>query len=57
MRHGLPETWRGLREDTLRQVSGVEDAIFVHPAGFIGGAESLTGAMQMAEKAIKMQCV
>lgn len=52
MRHGLPEAWRGLRDESLRQITGVNDAVFVHSAGFIGGAESLEGALLMAEKAV-----
>lgn len=51
MRHGLPEEWRGLRDEQLRRVTGVKDAVFVHPTGFIGGAESMEGALLMAEKA------
>lgn len=54
MRHGLPESWRGLRDNQLRQISGVKDAIFVHSAGFIGAAESMEGAVMMAEKAANM---
>ncbi len=53
MRHGLPEEWRGLRDEQLRRVTGVKDAVFVHPVGFIGGAESLEGALLLAEKATR----
>lgn len=52
MRHALPEEWRGLGKEELREITGVEDAMFVHPAGFIGGADSLEGALRMAEKAV-----
>ena len=51
MRHGLPAAWRGLGKEELRRITGVKDAVFVHPAGFIGGAESREGAVLMAEKA------
>lgn len=36
-RKALPEAWRGLRDDELSRVSGVEGCIFVHASGFIGG--------------------
>ena len=52
MRQGLPQIWRGLRGEELRLLTGIEDAEFVHSAGFIGGAGSLQGALMMAEKAI-----
>jgi uncharacterized UPF0160 family protein len=38
MRVGLLEKWRGLRDNELAEVSGVENAVFVHMNGFIGGA-------------------
>lgn len=47
-RKGLPLRWRGLRGADLAEVCGVADATFVHPAGFIGGANSLEGALAMA---------
>lgn len=40
MRIPLKEDWRGLRDKELNQVSGFDDAIFVHMTGFIGGAKS-----------------
>ena len=45
-RKDLPSSWAGLR------VCGVDDAVFCHNARFIGGAESLKGAMQMAALAV-----
>lgn len=36
-RKPLPEQWRGLRDDELTNVSGVQGGIFVHASGFIGG--------------------
>ena len=36
-RKALPETWRGLRDEELSKVSGIEGGIFVHASGFIGG--------------------
>lgn len=37
-RKALPEAWRGLRDEKLSEVSGIEGGIFVHASGFIGGA-------------------
>jgi uncharacterized UPF0160 family protein len=36
-RKALPEVWRGLRDEELSRVSGIEGGIFVHATGFIGG--------------------
>lgn len=52
-RKPLPEAWRGLRDGDLQEASGVADATFTHPAGFIGGADSLNGALAMARRAIE----
>ena len=52
-RKGLPESWRGLSAPDLQAETGVADASFCHPAGFIGGADSLAGALAMARKAIE----
>ncbi len=52
-RKALPEPWRGLRGEQLQVLTGVADAVFVHPSGFIGGARSFEGALQLASLAIK----
>ena len=36
-RKALPEAWRGLRDEELSRVSGIEGGIFVHASGFTGG--------------------
>lgn len=36
-RKALPEEWRGLRDDNLSKLTGIDDCIFVHASGFIGG--------------------
>ncbi len=36
-RKALPEKWRGIRDDALSQLSGVDGCIFIHASGFIGG--------------------
>jgi len=52
-RRSLPEPWRGLRDEELSKVSGIEDCIFVHVSGFIGGNHTKAGGLQMARIAIK----
>lgn len=51
----LPEEWAGLAGDELAQVSGIEDAIFVHKARFFASAKSYEGARKMAELSIEAQ--
>lgn len=53
-RKGLPEAWRGVRDDDLSKVSGVPGCIFVHASGFIGGNLTFEGALEMAKKAATM---
>lgn len=52
-RKALPETWRGLKEGELAKVTRVEDAIFVHASGFIGGAHTKEGVCKLAELALQ----
>jgi len=52
-RLGLLEVWRGLRDDALVAVSGIQGAKFVHAAGFIGGHATFEGALEMAVITIK----
>jgi uncharacterized UPF0160 family protein len=52
-RHPLPSTWYGLRGEELAQASGVADAKFCHPSGFLAGADSQSGALAMAAIALK----
>lgn len=51
-RHPVPLEWKGLRDEELQKVTGVSDAIFCHKEGFIGSAQTLEGAIEMAKKAI-----
>ncbi|KAK5104855.1 hypothetical protein LTR62_002772 [Meristemomyces frigidus] len=53
-RKGLPEKWRGVRDQELSEVSGVPGCVFVHASGFIGGNATYEGAMEMARKAAEM---
>jgi uncharacterized UPF0160 family protein len=50
----LPEAWAGLRDQELAAVSGIADAVFVHPQRFVGAAASHEGAMAMASRAIAL---
>lgn len=44
----LPKELWGLRNEALAEASGIGDAIFVHPKGWIGAAMSLEGARALA---------
>ena len=39
-RKALPEAWRGLRDDELSKISGIDGSVFVHASGFIGGSSA-----------------
>lgn len=52
-RKPVPESWKGLRGEELQKVTGVATASFCHPAGFIGGAETLEDAISLAKLAAK----
>lgn len=49
----LPKEWRGVRDATLKNVSGIDDANFCHATGFIGGAKTRNGALAMAVKGVE----
>lgn len=51
-RKGLPEAWRGVRDEELSKLSGISGCIFVHASGFIGGNATFDGAIEMAKKAV-----
>ncbi|KAF9270254.1 metal-dependent protein hydrolase [Marasmius fiardii PR-910] len=53
-RKALPEKWRGVRDDELSKISGVDGCIFVHASGFIGGNKTKEGAMQLAKLALDL---
>lgn len=53
-RKALPEVWRGVRDEELSKVSGIEGGIFVHASGFIGGNQTKEGVIQMAKKALEL---
>jgi uncharacterized UPF0160 family protein len=53
-RKPLPEAWAGLRDQQLRDVTGILDATFCHPGRFCGGAESRDGTLSLAALAIAL---
>lgn len=52
-RKSLPEQWAGLSDDALKEVTGINDAMFCHNGLFIAGAESFESTMQMASLALQ----
>lgn len=52
-RKSVPTEWKGLRDLELQEVTDVKTATFCHPAGFIGGAETLEDAIALARIAVE----
>ncbi|KAL7545436.1 hypothetical protein ACHAWF_008785 [Thalassiosira exigua] len=52
-RLGLPQAWRGVRDEDLEKISGIEGSTFCHAAGFIGGNRSREGALEMARAGLR----
>src|SRR5262249_26874106 len=53
VRRPLPKEWAGLRDEQLKQVSGIEGAIFCHKGRFISVWETKEDALQALEKVMK----
>ncbi|KAF3940186.1 hypothetical protein ABW19_dt0203522 [Dactylella cylindrospora] len=51
-RKGLPEKWRGVRDEDLSALTGIDGCVFVHASGFIGGNKTEEGALEMARRAV-----
>lgn len=51
-RKGLPEPLRGLRDEELSEKSGVPECVFIHAAGFIGGAKTRESALKLAQMSL-----
>lgn len=51
-RKGLPEKWRGVRDEDLSALTGIDGCVFVHASGFIGGNKTYEGALEMAKRAV-----
>lgn len=49
----LPKQWAGLSDKALKEVTGIDDAMFCHNGLFIAGAESFESTMKMASIALK----
>lgn len=53
LRCPLHADWRGLRDEELAKKSGIPDAKFVHATGFIGGALTRKGVIEMGSKTLQ----
>eukprot|EP00540_Astrosyne_radiata_P020958 CAMPEP_0116828868 /NCGR_PEP_ID=MMETSP0418-20121206/3882_1 /TAXON_ID=1158023 /ORGANISM="Astrosyne radiata, Strain 13vi08-1A" /LENGTH=317 /DNA_ID=CAMNT_0004457779 /DNA_START=148 /DNA_END=1098 /DNA_ORIENTATION=+ len=54
-RLSLPAAWRGLRDDSLSKVAGIDACRFCHANGFIGGNDTYEGVLTMARASIAQQ--
>lgn len=52
-RKSLPNQWAGLSDKALKDVTGIDDAMFCHNGLFIAGAESFESTMKMASMALQ----
>uniref|UniRef100_A0A1A9X1M4 Uncharacterized protein n=1 Tax=Glossina brevipalpis TaxID=37001 RepID=A0A1A9X1M4_9MUSC len=52
-RQFLPEEWRGLKNENLSQTVGIDDLLFAHSTGFMGGAKAREAALAMAIKSLQ----
>lgn len=52
-RRSLPKPWAGLSGEALKDVTGIDDAMFCHNGLFIAGAESFESTMRMASIALQ----
>ena len=52
-RKPLPKEWAGLSDKALKDVTGIDDAMFCHNGLFIAGAESFESTMKMASIALQ----
>jgi len=52
-RKPLPQKWAGLSGAELKEVTGIDDAMFCHNGLFIAGAESFESTMKMASIALE----
>ncbi len=53
VRKSTPKEWWGAPAKELQELTGVRDATFCHPNGFIGAAMSKDGAIRLAKLAIE----
>jgi len=52
-RKPVPEGWKGLRGQELQETTWIRTAIFCHPAGFMGAAETLEDCIKMVKLAVE----
>ena len=52
-RKSLPTPWAGLSDQALKDVTGIDDAMFCHNGLFIAGCESFESTMKMAAMALE----
>ncbi len=52
-RKPFPKSWHGLRGEDLAEATGVPDAVFCHRNGFMCVADSMDGAVKLANLALK----
>lgn len=53
-RLSLPKDWRGVRDEDLEKVAGIEGCTFCHASGFIGGNKTYEGALKMGRVALEI---
>jgi uncharacterized UPF0160 family protein len=51
-RKPLPKQWAGLSDQALKDVTGLDDAMFCHNGLFIAGSASFESTMEMASMAL-----
>ena len=54
-RKALPKPWRGLRDQELSDLTGIDGCVFTHNAGFCGANKTFEGAMAMTRMAVQFQ--
>ncbi|KAG9510235.1 hypothetical protein GZH46_01228, partial [Fragariocoptes setiger] len=54
-RVSLKEEWRGMERNELIKRSSIPGAVFVHNAGFLGGAKTREDALKMARDSLAAQ--
>lgn len=54
-RESFPQAWHGLKDEALRAVCGVQDALFCHPEGFLASAQTQAGAIRLAALAMQAE--
>jgi uncharacterized UPF0160 family protein len=52
LRKGFPDAWRGHRDQALRDVTGVSDAIFCHNNGFILSAKTKDAVLKLVHTSL-----